>query len=54
MTLKKGKEECVWKVNTRAQVHVEPAPPALVDPPAPVLETPPSQEEWNKKIEEVE
>ena len=44
-TLKKGKEECVWKMKTRAQVHVKPAPAVLVDPPVPVLEMPPSQEE---------
>ena len=51
---KRGKEEHVWKVKMRVQVHAEPAPPVPVDPQAPVLETPPSQEELNKRIEEVE
>ena len=54
VTPKKGKEEHVQKVKTRIQVHTELAPPALVGPPVPVQETPPSQEELNKRIEEEE
>ena len=54
VTSNKGKEECVWKVKIRVQAHVELAPPALVDPPVPVQETSPSQEELNKRIEEAE
>ena len=54
VTPKKGKEECLQKVKTRAQVHVELAPPALVDPPGPVQEIASSQEELNKRIEEAE
>ena len=49
-----GREECGWKVQTWAQVQEQLAPPALVDPPVPVLETPPSQEEIRKQIEEAE
>ena len=54
VTPKKGKEEHVWKVKARAQVHMKLAPPVPVDHPAPVLETPPGQEELNKIIEEEE
>ena len=41
VTSRKGREEHCQKVQTWAQVQVQLAPPALVDPPAPVLETPP-------------
>ena len=54
VTPRKGTEEHDQKIKTWAQVHVELAPPALEDPPVPVQETPPSQEEINKQIEEAE
>ena len=46
--MRKGREEHGWKVQTWAQVQAQLAPPA------PVLETPPSQEEIMKRVEEVE
>ena len=54
VTPKKGGEEHDWKIKIQAQVHMEPTPPPPVDPPAPVQETPPSQEKLNKRIEEAE
>ena len=39
----------------RAEMHAQPQePPVLADPPVPEVETPPTQNELEKRIEEVE
>ena len=51
---RKGESKKALQVRMRAEVHSEQEPPALVDPPVPEVETPPTQSELEKRIEEAE
>ena len=54
ITPRKGDKEKTKKVKTRAEVHVEPEPPALTEPPAPDVEAHPTLSEMERRRAEVE
>ena len=49
ITPRKGDKGKTNKVKTRAEVHVEPEPPALAEPPAPDMEAPPTLIEMERR-----
>ena len=49
-----GEGRKALQVRTRVDVHAELEPPALVDPPVPEVETPPTWSKMEKRIAEVE
>ena len=54
MTCRKGEGKKALWVRTKVVLHSEQEPPAPVDPPVAEVETPPTQNELEKRIEEAE
>ena len=53
-TSQMGEGKRAPQVQTRVEVHIEPAPPVLADPPVPEVEWSPTQSNLERRVEEAE